>query len=650
MNKIPAESVAALAVVEDYFLSPESIERSPTNSSRSVSIEGAYDNDDGTVNGSGFESIASSVSTLDGGSFGTLTNSGNINQGSSSTQEYSKPPIFNEKSAPSEVGFIPGLESPSKLSRAFRLRLQSKPTTALSISLPSSNGQPASINTPNYSISNTLTATENSLGVSGTVESNQASDIKSLLGKILSESDSVFYPRRSTFNNSFIETDVDDDSVTVYDNYGFDTEDGNEDDSDEIKSFLAQKKQYFVISFAGKPIFSLNGNDDLISSYMGVIQALVAGFEPSDDPSGLDNNRDTLRFFTAGSTSFAIIVEDPLLLIAISKLGETEGQLRTQLDALHTQLLSAVTKAQIVKVFKGRTNFDLRKLLDGAEKFLYSLTREMAFGSPSILLNAIECLRLRNSTRDRINISLLKGRTPSLLYGLVVADGRLVSVIRPKRHSLHPPDLQVIFSMLFHNTTFHDGREHWLPICLPKFNDRGFLHAYIVFFRPKIALVLISANKDAFFELRSSKESILHNFEDNDCIRSMEAAVNIGRFRTADIGAPELHHFLYKSRSNVQFVMPNYDPYFSDAKGRHHLMCLYRRLHAAIHTKRTHLKVLYSNGGPLLALAWATRSFEVYCVANSSASKAILSQGLDSAVSWIRREESRLFISNGAVF
>lgn len=242
----------------------------------------------------------------------------------------------------------------------------------------------------------------------------------------------------------------------------------------------------------------------------------------------------------------------------------------------------------------------------GAEKFLFSLAREMAIGSPAILLNAIECLRLRNSTRDRINNSLLRGRTPSLLYGLVVADGRLVSVIRPKRHSLHPPDLQVIFSMLFHNTTFHDGREHWLPICLPKFNDRGFLHAYIVFFRPKVALVLISANKDAFFELRKSKETILQNFEEDDCIHPIDVAVDLGRFRTRDLGAPALQHFLYKSRTHVQFIMPNFEPFFNDKKEQYGLMCLYRRLHAAIHTKRTHLKVLYSNKGSSLALAWVS--------------------------------------------
>ncbi|KAK7205901.1 trafficking protein Mon1-domain-containing protein [Myxozyma melibiosi] len=571
------------------------------------------------------------------------------------------------------------------LSKAFPIRLQSRATTALSsFSVPPSAASVASTST---SVSSTATSSALSSTVSTSpassvssaptasigssvksksksktashqplpaiVSSVGAPDIKSLLGKILKDHDPFGRPYISTYNNAFIDADIDDDSITVFDGYSVDAESSiadQDDEEGEMERFLSQKKQYFILSFAGKPIFSMHGSDDLISAHMGIIQALVAGFEqPSEESFASDTVPDQIRFFTAGTTTFAVSVEDPLILVAISKLGETEGQLRTQLDALHTQLLSALTKAQIVKVFNGRTNFDLRKLLGGAETFLRALAREMAFGSPAILLNAIECVRLRSSVRERINMALLKGRTSSLLYGLVVADGRLVSVIRPKRHSLHPPDLQVIFSMLFHNNTFHDGREHWIPICLPKFNNRGFLHAYIVFFRPKVALVLISANKDSFYELRKSKEDILENFETEKCFAPIDLAVKLVRYRTADIGVPAIQHFLYKSRGNVQFTMPNFEPHFPDRKSQHELMLLYRRLHAAIHTRHTHLKVLYVSRGNWIALAWATHSFEVYCVASASTSKATLAQGMDSIIAWVKREESRLFISNGAV-
>ncbi|KAK9453352.1 trafficking protein Mon1-domain-containing protein [Dipodascopsis uninucleata] len=617
-----AAEPAMLSVVEDYILSQELIDAQSENISRSTSPTRSLSPTRSSL------SQSAAVSTTTGQTM----------------------PLTSE--------FI-------GLSKAFSTRLQSKPTTAMSYSASEVMtgtpiiGQPIatpssakmSVTSPVSSVASSAQTTS-----SDALPSTNASsivDLKSILGKILYEQDPLKKAKRklTTFNNSFIETDVDDDSITVFDEYNINEEEDDKE-KDELERFLCQKKHYFIISNAGKPIFSLNGSDDLISSYMGVIQALVAGFEQSTDVSSSSDNDipDTLRFFTAGTTSFAITVEDPLILVAISKMGETEGQLRTQLDALHTQLLSSLTKSQIVKVFTGRTNFDLRKLLGGAEVYLRALAREMVLGSPSILLNSIECLRLRNSVRDRINVGLLKGRTPSLLYGLIVADFRLVSVIRPKKHSLHPPDLQVIFSLLFHNTTFHDGREHWIPICLPKFNNRGFLHAYIVFFRPRVALVLISADKDAFYELRRAKEGILEYFEDEDCNPSIDAAVKLGRYQTADIGAPAIKHFLYKSRANVQFTMPNYEPHYPDVKSQHELMCLYRRLHAAIHTKHTRLKVLYMSRGNAVALAWATATFEIYCVASSQISKATLAQGMDKIIAWIRREESRLFLSNGAVF
>lgn len=143
----------------------------------------------------------------------------------------------------------------------------------------------------------------------------------------------------------------------------------------------------------------------------------------------------------------------------------------------------------------------------------------MTLGSPQVLLSALECVKMRKAHREKINSVLLKHRSPSLLYGLVIADGRMVSVIRPKRHSLHPPDLQLLFSMLFNATTFRDGGEHWTPICLPKFNSKGFLHAYIHFFRKEIAVVFISADKGAFFEMREVKEVIVEVYTTSPCSR-----------------------------------------------------------------------------------------------------------------------------------
>ena len=71
-----------------------------------------------------------------------------------------------------------------------------------------------------------------------------------------------------------------------------------------------------------------------------------------------------------------------------------------------------------------------------------ALADTMISSDPGILLGALEVSKLRKTTREKINTALLNARHEDLLYGMIVAEGRLVSVIRPRRHSLHPPGNQ----------------------------------------------------------------------------------------------------------------------------------------------------------------------------------------------------------------
>jgi len=226
--------------------------------------------------------------------------------------------------------------------------------------------------------------------------------------------------------------------------------------------------------------------------------------------------------FTAGKTRFVVSTEGPLYLVAISRLGENDAQLRAQLEALYMQILSTLTLPTLMQLFTNRPNTDLRRPLEGTETLLSSLADTFTKGSPSALLSALECLKIRKSQRHVINNTLLKARTENLLYGLIVAGGRLVSVVRPKRHSLHPSDLQLIFNMLFEaGSVKAGGGENWIPLCLPGFNNRGYLYMYVSFLsafaedgdideRPstahstsredEIAILLISADKESFVE------------------------------------------------------------------------------------------------------------------------------------------------------
>lgn len=224
-----------------------------------------------------------------------------------------------------------------------------------------------------------------------------------------------------------------------------------------------------------------------------------------------------------------IMAQGPLYLVAISKLGENDAQLRVQLEALYMQILSTLTLPTLNHLFSSRPSTDLRRPLQGTEPLLSALADTFTRGSPPTLLSALECLKIRKAYRQVINNTMLQKRCDSLLYGLIVAGGRLVSVVRPRRHSLHPGDLQLIFNMLFEAEGIKaGGGENWIPICLPGFNKNGYLYMYVSYMESQktdaeeapensrwsgnhdeVAVLLISANKESFYDLRAMRDAVV---------------------------------------------------------------------------------------------------------------------------------------------
>lgn len=519
-------------------------------------------------------------------------------------------------------------DAPPSMSGSGFLGLQGKPTTALSLddSFVSTVDDASSVG---------------SRSEGPTLTFSQGLDVAKLLSEVLaspSETPSI-YTGDASDTASAAESSNDDGLPQAEAEYGSEIV--------TTEPFLSHKTHFFILSAAGKPIFSLNGTDEDLVSYMGVLQTIVSYFDSTSEQYG------ALRSFRAGDALFVVRVEGPIILAAIDRLGRSEPQLDVHLGILYAQILSTMTKSRIQRMFEERPGLDLRQQLAGTEVFLRALTTEITNGSPSILLSALECLRLHKSTREKINNILLESRTPSLLYGLIAADSRLVSVIRPRKHSLHPPDIYLIFSMLFNTGVFKDG-EHWVPICLPKFNSTGFLYAYVTFIAPEVALVLISPQRDAFYELRDAHKAIHDRIVAQNLLAPIQQSVSRGRFKCIDIPAPMIRHFLYKSKANVQFVMPSFEPHFYEPRLQRAVVLLYHQLHAEVHRRQYGapgaVKILHSRRQKTTALAWTTPSFELYCVANGTTTKAAMSSSVRSIISWIKSQEARLFVVNGAVF
>ena len=134
----------------------------------------------------------------------------------------------------------------------------------------------------------------------------------------------------------------------------------------------------------------------------------------------------------------------------------------------------------------------------------------------------------------------------------------------------------------------------------------------------------------------------------NSSISILKTAIRQNRPQCTDI-APNLKHFIYKSRPNVQFTMPSFTS-FPTLVSRRRLISLYSSLHASIHARTAHLKVHHCVAKDAVALAWETQAFELYCVAGPGTSREVVAREASRVVKWVRREEERVFIIGGAVF
>ena len=70
--------------------------------------------------------------------------------------------------------------------------------------------------------------------------------------------------------------------------------------------------------------------------------------------------------------------------------GESEAQMGLQLNYIYSQIIFHLTYAQLKRIFEQQTNYDLRRMLTGTEKFLDKLI-ELMDTNPCFFLGAVRC-------------------------------------------------------------------------------------------------------------------------------------------------------------------------------------------------------------------------------------------------------------------
>jgi hypothetical protein len=233
----------------------------------------------------------------------------------------------------------------------------------------------------------------------------------------------------------------------------------------------------FILSTAGKPIYSLNFSEDKLATLFGLLQALVSVVQTDED--------DSIQTIQAHDLKFVFLQKGPLILVAVTKIQRSTIQIQNQLLDVYNQIISIVTLQHLNHVYEKRKNYDLRKLLAGSERLIDHLLindkKKKVSNNPfSFLTHSIRILPLDPSVRDTITNAIQSNcsKIKNLVFAILICNNKLITLVRMKNFYIHADDLRLLFNLIECTESFKSA-ESWTPICLPKFDSNGFLHAHV---------------------------------------------------------------------------------------------------------------------------------------------------------------------------
>lgn len=401
------------------------------------------------------------------------------------------------------------------------------------------------------------------------------------------------------------------------------------------EAWRSHRKHVFVLSEAGKPIYTRYGTEEALSSTMGVMMALV---------SFVEAEKNIIRSIHADGCKVVFLTKSPLVLVGVSRTCQSDKELLRELQYIYYQIVSLLTLTQLNHIFQHKQNYDLRRLLAGSEYLTDNLLLRLD-RDPGLLLSAVTCLPLSSSSRDVVSSSLQAAKAKNLVFSILLAGDRLVTLVRKKDQYLHHIDLHLVFNLVGSSSSFREG-EGWTPICLPKFNTAGFFHAHISYLEPasELCLILVSTDREDFFNMSECKQRFVERLSKRSAYQAMKEALKCPSYPVEQVGIPELRHFLYKSKSSGLYTSPEFPDLYQSDEDQERLMGLYQDLHSHLHHPSRPLRSFYRCGQTENLLAWVTSGFELYLCFSPLGTKALAVSAVNKLLKWIRKEEDRLFI------
>eukprot|EP00934_Nitzschia_sp_Nitz4_P007651 Nitzschia sp. Nitz4//scaffold212_size37733//30472//32118//NITZ4_007740-RA/size37733-processed-gene-0.62-mRNA-1//1//CDS//3329542043//7641//frame0 len=262
----------------------------------------------------------------------------------------------------------------------------------------------------------------------------------------------------------------------------------------------AKNNNVIVMSGAGKPIFARYGTDEEIARVCGLIQALRTAIQGNSSDSlgeiqSIQASSLRIVFQTVGSITLVLIQS-----IGQNGIWDTEVFARLQLEYLYSQLIFTWTD-HVQAILASNPGYDLKGMATPNDALLRGLMDEMGPNGAAgpFWSSGVQSMPLANKWRKAVSQALFTvgSKTQNLAFALVVAGDKLVALVQPsfRPHQLCTSDLLLILNFVNRQGGIVNS-DLWMPMCLPRFNSTGFLHAFACSLDEisKLKLVLISSH------------------------------------------------------------------------------------------------------------------------------------------------------------
>lgn len=235
------------------------------------------------------------------------------------------------------------------------------------------------------------------------------------------------------------------------------------------------------------------------------------------------------------------------------------------------------------------------------------------------------------------------------MFAILLANNKLITLVRMKKYCLHPSDMHLIFNLVQASESLKNS-ESWTPLCLPKFDPSGFLYGHVSYLAEdcQACLLLLTVERDVFFVLSEAKQKIVEKLRRGNCLEAINESLNTKCETCLSSGFPEIRHYLYKCKSTAQFYLPTLStPY---TLSRQNLIELYKRSHQRLHCHTRPLKLVFERTPDEAILAWDTKGFELYVVFEPLVDTANAINLVGRLLNWIKKREDKLFHLSAPTF